>query len=63
MRMEAKNHYFKKIATTSNFVNIAFTVAKRHQHLLCSYLQSKTFFDQKFECGPGIIQSCMTPIA
>ena len=55
MRMEAKNNYFKKIATASNnFVNIAFTVAKRHQHLLCSHLQSKKFFDQDFQYGPGM---------
>ena len=54
MRMEAKNHYFKKIAQISNFKNVALTVAKRHQLLLCSYLQSNIFFQRHLECGPGI---------
>ena len=39
MRMETKNSYFKKIAQTSNFKNIAYSVAKRHQRLMCAYLQ------------------------
>lgn len=53
MRMEAKNGYFKEIAHTSNFKNVPYTVAKRHQRLLCAYLQSATFFDRELQCGPG----------
>ena len=40
MRMEGKNSYFKRAAQTSNFKNVPYSVAKRHQRLLCSYLLS-----------------------
>lgn len=53
MRMEGKNSVSKQAARTSNFKNVPYTVAKRHQHLLCAYLQSGTFFDTQLECGPG----------
>ena len=53
MRMEGKNFVCKQFAHTSNFKNVPYTVAKRHQRLLCAYLQSGTFFDTKLECGPG----------
>lgn len=39
MRMEGENSYFKRIAQISNFKNVPYTVAKRHQRLLCAYLQ------------------------
>lgn len=54
MRMEAKNSYFKRAAQTSNFKNVPYTVAKRHQKLLCTYLLADNFFDFALECGPGI---------
>lgn len=53
MRMEGKNSYFKRIAQISNFKNIAYSVTKRHQRLLCSYLQCSDFFGRGLECGPG----------
>ena len=44
MRMEAKNSYFKRVAQIGNFKNIALTVARRHQKLVCAYLNDKNFF-------------------
>ena len=43
MRMEAKNSYFKKSARVANFKNIAYSVAKRHQKMICAYLQCSKF--------------------
>ena len=54
MRMEGKNSYFKRAAQTSNFKNVAYSVAKRHQRLLCGYLISGKFFDQEMQIGPGL---------
>lgn len=54
MRMEAKNSTCKQIAMTSNFKNVPYSVAIRHQHLMCAYLQGECFFDKELECGPGI---------
>ena len=54
MRMEAKNSYCKKVAQSSNFKNVPYTVANRHQRLLCSYLNDPDgFFDTKVKCGPS----------
>ena len=53
MRMEAKNSYFKAIACISNFKNIAYSVAKRHQLLLCAELQKADFFSCDMEYGAG----------
>jgi len=52
MRMEAKNSNFKKVARIGNFKNIAYSVAKRHQRLLCCYLQGKFFSYNELQCGP-----------
>ena len=53
MRFEAKNSYFKQIAQVgSNFKNIAYSVAKRHQRLICGYLQGKFFSYDDLDCGP-----------
>ena len=46
MRMEAKNSYFKRVAQIGNFKNIALTVARRHQKLVCAYLNDKSFFEK-----------------
>ena len=54
MRMEGKNSVSKQAAQTSNFKNVPYTVAKRHQRLLCAHLQSEEFFDHQLEYGPGI---------
>ena len=43
----------KCIAQINNFKNIAYSVTKRHQRLLCSYLQCSDFFGRELECGPG----------
>ena len=57
MRMEAKNAYFKKLAVaTGNFKNVPYSVAKRHQQLMCSYLQCEDFFERKVIKSPGINQ-------
>ena len=52
MRMEAKNSYFKKVARISNFKNVPYSVAKRHQRLLCAYLQGQFFSYDELQCGP-----------
>ena len=52
MRMEAKNSYFKKVARISNFKNVPYSVAKRHQHLVCAYLQGPFFTFDELQCGP-----------
>ncbi len=52
MRMEAKNSYFKRIGQIGNFKNIAYSVAKRHQRLMCAYLLGKFFSYDELECGP-----------
>ena len=46
MRMEAKNSYFKKIAQQGNFKNIALSVARRHQKLMCALLHDDDFFEK-----------------
>ena len=53
MRMEAKHNYFKKVAQVGNFKNIAYSLAHRHQRLVCSYIQEDDFFSTKAEYGPG----------
>ena len=57
MRMEAKNSYFKRIAMIGNFKNVAFSVAKQHQRLMCSYVNGSYFFGTRATLGPGIILS------
>ena len=53
MRMEAKNSYFKQVARITNFKNVAYSVATRHQKLACGYLQSQKFFSyDELQCGP-----------
>ena len=52
MHMEAKNSYFKNIAEISNFKNVSYSVAKRHQCLLCAYLQGQFFTHDELQCGP-----------
>ena len=42
MRMEAKNSYFKRVAQIGNFKNLPYSVARRHQRLLCGFLQGKS---------------------
>lgn len=59
MRMEAKNSYFKRIAQLGNFKNIALSVARRHQKLMCAFINSEDFFDEAIivpECKHNYIQ-------
>ena len=53
MRMEAKNAYCKQIARSSNFKNVPYSVAQRHQRKMCAYLHSGNFFDRELQYGPG----------
>ena len=55
MRMEAKNSYFKRIAQQGNFKNIALSVARRHQKLMCALLQSDDFFEKAMVKSKGIM--------
>lgn len=52
MRMEAKNSYFKRVAQIGNFKNLPLSVAKRHQRLLCGFLQGRFFTYDDLESGP-----------
>lgn len=61
MRMEGKNAIVKQYGRTSNFKNVPYSIAKRHQRLLCAYLNSGTFFDTQLECGPGKLIKCPHP--
>jgi len=53
--MEAKNSYFKKISQQGNFKNIALSVAKRHQRLMCANLNSTDFFEKDIIKSAGMI--------
>ena len=53
MRYESKLRVLKRASRHGNFKNICWTVAKRHQHMLCYYLNSRQPFLQKdIEIGP-----------
>ena len=56
MRMEAKNSYFKRIAQQGNFKNIALSVAKRHQKLMCAFLNSDDFFEKEITKYNGMLE-------
>ena len=55
MRYEAKHSYFKKLAgNLGNFINVAHTLAVRHQQLQCYYhIDSESLGEAKLEMGPG----------
>lgn len=53
MRMEAKNSYSKKAASSGNFKNICLSMSKRHQRLLSSLLLNPAMIQDELECGPG----------
>lgn len=53
MRYESKLRVLKRASRHGNFKNICKTVAKKHQHLLCYYLNSsKQFLHRDIEVGP-----------
>ena len=52
MRYEAKHNYLKKMG--QNFINIAWTLAMRHQYLQCYYaISGDSLFESSNEIGPG----------
>jgi len=52
MRYEAKHQYFKAVASTlGNFINIAFSLAGRHQMLQCYQFSSKEAEGQELRCN------------
>ena len=58
MRFEAKHAYFKRLARNAfNFRNIAKTLAKRHQRLMCYHFNSvgegHSFLDDRVSTGKG----------
>lgn len=53
MRHEAKLLFFKRMARIGNFKNIAFTLANRHQRLLCWKLSTGNLLNNPIECSPG----------
>ena len=55
MRMEAKHNWFKKIAQIGNFKNIALSLARRHQRLMCLYLNQEDFFGNHPIHGPSLL--------
>ena len=63
MRYEAKHHYFKHLAiVVGNFINLPFTLAKRHQEAVAYRLKSaegnlSSFIHKGVEIGPGKAQS------
>jgi hypothetical protein len=60
MRYEAKHSYFKKLAVSSgNFINLPYTLAKRHQEGVCYRTNTpegsnSTFLQKANEIGPGM---------
>jgi hypothetical protein len=61
MRYEAKHHYFKRLAvTTGNFINLPYTLSKRHQESVSYRLQASngslsSFIEKGVEIGPGTV--------
>ena len=54
MRYEAKNKYFKSLATRlGNFINLPYSLAMRHQQLQCYYNLNKEVIGHELEVGPG----------
>ena len=53
MRHEAKLLFFKRMARIGNFKNIAYSLANRHQRLLCWELSTGNLLDNPIECSPG----------
>ena len=59
MRYEAKHHYFKHLAIViGNFINLPFSLAKRHQESVAYKLMTaagnlSSFIEKGVEVGPG----------
>ena len=53
MRYESKLRILKRASRHGNFKNICKTISKKHQHLLCYYLNNgKPFLQRDIEIGP-----------
>ena len=61
MRMEGENSYFKQVARIGNFKNISYSIARRHQRLLCAYLQGNFFTYDDIHCGPCKLNAAKLP--
>ena len=60
MRYEAKNKYFKSLATRlGNFINLPYFLAMRHQQLQCYYNLNEVI-GHELEVGPGDTVSANT---
>lgn len=65
MRYEAKHQYFKRLAVvTGNFINLPYTLSKRHQESLSYRLMSSegsltSFIEKGVHIGPGKISQRM----
>ena len=59
MRNEAKLNIFKQASRLGNFKNIAFSIANRHQRLLCYDLSAGKLLQSPLECGPPLSVECM----
>lgn len=54
MRFEAKNKYFKGLASQiGNYINIPLTLATRHQQLQCYNTLTTDHIGKELEIGPG----------
>ena len=55
MRFEARHRYFKRMALQlGNFINVACSLAMRHQRLQCYYqLSSSPLAGEEIKIGPG----------
>ena len=66
MRYEAKLSVLKRVLRHRNFKNICYTVSKRHQHLLCYYLNCKSLLTKELvhgKCSAGTtIATCETEL-
>ena len=54
MRYEAKLRFYKQAAQLSNFKNIAYSLANRHQRWMCYEIASGNLISDQLECGPFI---------
>ena len=54
MRYEAKNKYFKSLATRlGNFINLPYSLTMHHQQLQCYYNLNMEVVGHELEVGPG----------
>lgn len=63
MRYEAKHNFFKKLAQAiGNYINLPWTLAKRHQYMQCYWnTGEESVLSAETDIGPGnlIIVACL----